>query len=106
MQGDERDGQTANPAASNAENWVNAGNWVKVLGVIVGIIVVVLAGAWIALRGPDIPYAQLEAKYRTASSRFVDLPGGFHVHYEEAGDPARPLLVLLHGVGDSYTSWE
>jgi pimeloyl-ACP methyl ester carboxylesterase len=36
----------------------------------------------------------------------VDLPGGLHVHYEDEGDPSLPLLVLLHGYGDSYTSWD
>ena len=78
----------------------------KVLGVIVGILIVVLAAAWLKLRGPDIPYETLEAKYTDGASHFVDLPGGFHVHYQENGDPGRPLLVLLHGFGDSYTSWE
>jgi pimeloyl-ACP methyl ester carboxylesterase len=78
----------------------------KILGIIIGIIVVVLVAAWLKLRGPDIPYETLEAKYTDASSRFVDLPGGFHVHYQEEGDPASPLLVLLHGFGDSYTGWE
>jgi pimeloyl-ACP methyl ester carboxylesterase len=78
----------------------------KIFGIIVAVVIVVLAGAWLWLRGPDIPYATLEAKYGGANSRFVDLPGGFHVHYEDEGDPALPLLVLLHGFGDSYTSWD
>jgi len=78
----------------------------RVVGVIIGIIVLVLVAAWLKLRGPDIPYETLEAKYVTASSHFVDVPGGFHVHYEDEGDPSRPLVVLLHGFGDSYTSWE
>jgi pimeloyl-ACP methyl ester carboxylesterase len=74
--------------------------------IIVGIAAVLLAAAWVKLRGPDIPYATLEAKYANGASRFVDLPGGFHVHYRDEGDSNRPLLVLLHGFGDSYTSWE
>ena len=78
----------------------------KALGIVVGIVVILVVAAWLALRGPDIPYDTLEAKYTDASSRFVDLPGGFHVHYQDDGDPALPLLVLLHGFGDSYTSWE
>jgi pimeloyl-ACP methyl ester carboxylesterase len=78
----------------------------KAAGIIAGILILVIVGAWLKLRGPDIPYETLEAKYRDSTSRFVDLPGGFHVHYEEEGDPTRPLLVLLHGFGDSYTSWE
>ena len=78
----------------------------KVIGIIVAILAVLLAAAWLKLRGPDIPYADLEAKYAGGASHFVDLPGGFHVHYEEAGDFTLPLLVLLHGYGDSYTSWD
>jgi pimeloyl-ACP methyl ester carboxylesterase len=78
----------------------------KILGVIVGILIVVLAAAWLKLRGPDIPYETLEAKYTDSASHFVDLPGGFHVHFQEEGDPGLPLVVLLHGFGDSFTSWE
>jgi pimeloyl-ACP methyl ester carboxylesterase len=78
----------------------------KIMGVIVGILVVVLGAAWLKLRGPDIPYETLEAKYTDSASHFVDLPGGFHVHYQDEGDPNRPLLVLLHGFGDSFASWE
>jgi pimeloyl-ACP methyl ester carboxylesterase len=78
----------------------------KVLSILVGIAILAVVAAWLALRGPDIPYADLEAKYLGSASRFVDLPGGFHVHYEDEGDPSLPLLVLLHGFGDSFTTWE
>ena len=78
----------------------------KWTAIILGIIVVLLAAAWVKLRGPDIPYEALEAKYTNGASRFIDLPGGLHVHYQDDGDPAQPALVLLHGFGDSYTSWE
>ncbi len=78
----------------------------KVLGIIAVILLVVAAAGWLLLRGPDIPYATLEAKYTDAASHFVDLPGGYHVHYQDDGDPTLPVLVLLHGFGDSYTSWE
>jgi pimeloyl-ACP methyl ester carboxylesterase len=76
-----------------------------ILGVLL-IIGVLLFAAWLKLRGPDIPFEALEAKYAGADSHFVDLPGGYHVHYRDEGDPALPLLVLLHGFGDSFTSWE
>ncbi len=78
----------------------------KAVGIVIAVLVVLLVAAWLKLRGPDIPYAELEAKYTDASSHFVDLPGGFHVHYQEDGDPKAQTLVLLHGFGDSYTSWE
>jgi pimeloyl-ACP methyl ester carboxylesterase len=78
----------------------------KWIGIIIGIIVVLLAAAWVKLRGPDIPYEVLEAKYTNGASRFIDLPGGLHVHYQDDGDLSLPPLMLLHGFGDSYTSWE
>jgi pimeloyl-ACP methyl ester carboxylesterase len=78
----------------------------KVLGIILGLLIVVLAAAWLKLRGPDIPYETLERKYTDNGSRFVDLNGGLRVHYQDVGNSALPLLVLLHGFGDSYTSWE
>ena len=78
----------------------------KWTGIIIGIIIVLLAAVWVKLRGPDIPYETLEAKYTNGASRFIDLPGGFHVHYQDDGDARLPALVLLHGFGDSYTSWE
>jgi pimeloyl-ACP methyl ester carboxylesterase len=78
----------------------------KILGIVAALVILVLLIGWLAIRGPDIPYAALEAKYANGSSHFVDLPGGYHVHYRDDGDPAAPLLVLLHGYGDSFTSWE
>lgn len=78
----------------------------KLFGIIVVVLIVIVLGAWLKLRGPDIPFEILEAKYTNADSRFVDLPGGFHVHYRDEGDSKLPLLVLLHGFGDSFTSWE
>jgi pimeloyl-ACP methyl ester carboxylesterase len=78
----------------------------KALGIVIAVLAVLSIAAWLALRGPDIPYATLEAKYAGDGSHFVDLPGGLHVHYQEDGDPGAPLLMLLHGFGDSFTSWD
>jgi pimeloyl-ACP methyl ester carboxylesterase len=78
----------------------------RILGVVLGLVVLILIGAWLWLRGPDIPFATLEAKYAEADSHFVDLPGDYHVHYRESGDPNAPLLVLLHGFADSFTTWD
>jgi pimeloyl-ACP methyl ester carboxylesterase len=78
----------------------------RILGLIFGLIVLILIGAWLWLRGPDIPFATLEAKYAEADSHFVDLPGGYHAHYREDGDANAPLLVLLHGFADSFTTWD
>lgn len=78
----------------------------KIAGIILAVLLGALALAWLKLRGPDIPYEALERKYADAASRFVDLPGGLHVHYQDEGRATSPLLVLLHGFGDSYTTWD
>jgi pimeloyl-ACP methyl ester carboxylesterase len=70
------------------------------------VLLAALALAWFEWRGPDISYEMLEAKFADDASRFVDLPGGLHVHYQEEGHASLPLLVLLHGFGDSYATWD
>ena len=75
------------------------------VGLVVGLALGIV-GAWSWLRGPDIPYEQLEARYAGPGSAYVDLPGGLHVHYRTSGDPQSPTVVLLHGYGDSFTSWD
>jgi len=81
----------------------------KIAAIALAVIVLAAVIGWLAVRGPDIPYATLDAKYTDAASHFVDLPGGYHVHYRDEGAAAgsgAPLLVLLHGFGDSFTTWE
>lgn len=79
---------------------------VKVLLAVLGVLAALVLGAWLKLRGPDIPYAELEARYGGGHSAYVDLPGGLHLHYRADGDPARPPVVLVHGYGDSFTTWD
>ncbi len=78
----------------------------KLLAVLAAVLVALAVAAWLKLRGPDIPYATLEAKYAGPGSAFVELPGGVRLHYRADGDPSRPPLVLVHGYGDSFTSWD
>jgi pimeloyl-ACP methyl ester carboxylesterase len=73
---------------------------------VLSVLLAALALAWLELRAPDISYEMLEAKYADNETRFVDLPGGLHVHYQEDGHASMPPLVLLHGFGDSYTTWD
>jgi pimeloyl-ACP methyl ester carboxylesterase len=87
-------------AASRPEQYL------KILGIVLLVVLAALAIAWAELRGPDIPYEMLEAQFADHASRFVDLPGGLHVHYQDEGHASLPLLVLLHGFGDSYTTWD
>src|SRR5580698_2954272 len=79
----------------------------KIVGAIVLALVVALVGYWwFALRGPDIPYDVLEARYTNAQSHFADLPGDIHLHYRDEGNAHGPVLLLVHGFGDSFTTWD
>jgi pimeloyl-ACP methyl ester carboxylesterase len=71
-----------------------------------GVLLVALVGGWLALQRPDIPYATLEAKYANAQSRFMDLPGGLHVHYRDQGARDGPVVVMVHGFSASLHAWE
>jgi pimeloyl-ACP methyl ester carboxylesterase len=77
-----------------------------ILGGLVALVVVAGFIGWLLLRGPDIPYEKLEAKYATAASHYADLPGGVHLHYKDQGKADGPVLVLVHGFGDSHFSWD
>lgn len=52
----------------------------------------------------DIPYSDLEAKYASPASRYMDLPGGVRAHYRDQGQG--PTIVLLHGFSASLHTWE
>lgn len=52
----------------------------------------------------DIPYPELEARYASPASRFMELPGGARAHYRDQGHG--PTIVLLHGFSASLHTWE
>jgi len=62
--------------------------------------------AGLLLWRPDIPYAKLEAKYANAQSRFMDLPGGLHIHYRDQGRRDGLPVVMIHGYSASLYAWE
>ena len=78
----------------------------RVVLIVVGVLLVVLVAGYLALLRPDIPYARLEAKYANAQSRFMNLPGGLHVHYRDQGLANGPPVVMVHGFSASLHTWE
>ncbi|MEZ5959286.1 MAG: alpha/beta hydrolase [Hyphomonadaceae bacterium] len=73
---------------------------------LVGLVALVGAGAYFALKRPDIPYETLAAQYESAASRYVELPGGVRVHYRDEGQANGPPLLLIHGFSASLHTWE
>jgi pimeloyl-ACP methyl ester carboxylesterase len=82
-------------------------SWLKriVLGTL-GLVVVLLTVGYAALLRPDISYETLERKYANSASRFVDLSGGYRLHYRDQGNRKGPTLLLIHGFGASLLDWE
>lgn len=52
---------------------------------------------------PDIPAQQLNAKYTSASSRFIALDGA-NLHYQDQGQGTP--VILLHGTAASLNTWD
>lgn len=78
----------------------------KGLGWLVLALTVLLAAGYLVLLRPDIPFTTLEARYAAPTSRFMDLPDGTHLHYRDEGNPAGPVLVLVHGYSASAADWD
>ena len=77
------------------------------------LLVLALPAAVLVLRRPELPAAELEARYATPPSRFLVLrdaalfgPAGLRVHYRDEGPRGAPVLLLVHGSGASLFTWE
>lgn len=68
--------------------------------------VIALSVTGCGIFSPDIPFARLEAKYANSQSRFMDLPGGLHVHYRDQGARDGETIVMVHGFSASLHAWE
>ncbi|MES1199991.1 MAG: alpha/beta hydrolase [Pseudomonadota bacterium] len=75
-----------------------------VLSLLALIVLIVAVGVALLWR-PDIPYATLETRYATPTSHFIDLPDGVRAHYRDDGKADAPVVLLVHGFGDSFLSW-
>lgn len=71
---------------------------------LIGLVAVICGGAYLVLKRDNIPYETLASRYESAASRYVDLPGGVHMHYRDEGQG--PTLLLIHGFSSSLQSWE
>ena len=73
---------------------------------LIGLVAVIAVSAYFMLKRDDIPYETLASRYESAASRYADLPGGIRMHYRDEGEPAAPVLLLVHGFSASLHTWE
>ena len=74
--------------------------WIGIF-IIAFLFVLVYSGLYL-----DIPREELEAKYATGPSQFLDLPDGARIHFRDEGRPDNPAIVLLHGFNGSLFNFE
>ncbi|PZP34437.1 MAG: alpha/beta hydrolase [Roseateles depolymerans] len=81
---------------------------VALLSLLTLLVVLLLAAlaAFLWLRAPDLPAAELEARWVTPADHYLSLGEGLRVHYRDEGPRDAPVLLLVHGYGDSYATWE
>ena len=72
--------------------------------VLVTVLCLIVAGAFLATYRGDLPVADLVRKYTNEESQFVDV-GELRVHYRDEGMGDR-VLLLLHGIGASLHTWD
>jgi pimeloyl-ACP methyl ester carboxylesterase len=53
----------------------------------------------------EIPYPELETKYASPSSRYIELEPGLRIHYTDDGPASAPPLVMVHGFAASTHTW-
>lgn len=73
--------------------------------IVAGLATLLVAG-WLLLRVPDIPAAELRARYGSPASRYVEVLPGLTVHVRDEGPRGAPVLVLVHGSNASVHTWE
>lgn len=74
--------------------------------IVLAAIAALLVGVYFVLRTPDIPAAELRAKYANAESEFVEVAPGLTVHLRDEGPALGPVVMLLHGSNASLQTWE
>ena len=74
--------------------------------VLILLLAVAALATFLWLRAPGLPAAELEARWATPADRYLDLGDGLRLHYRDQGPAGAPMLVLLHGFGDSHATWE
>jgi pimeloyl-ACP methyl ester carboxylesterase len=78
----------------------------RVLGVVLGLLVLAVGGLGFYAYAPDIPRDELIAEYGSEASQFVVLESGVTVHLRDEGCQSCDAIFLIHGSNASLHTWE
>ncbi len=73
---------------------------------IVAALLLALGLLYLLARTPDLPPAELRARYANSESEFVAVLPGLTVHLRDEGPRNAPAIILLHGSNASLHTWE
>lgn len=82
------------------------GKLMKALVLVAGVVLAAAGIAYALLRTPDIPVAELEARYGGGASQFITLPSGARAHVRDEGPRDAPTVILIHGSNDALQTWD
>ncbi len=77
----------------------------SVLLALAGLVAFALAAVGIWAWTPDRSRGELDGKYSSASTRYVEI-GGTTLRVRVTGPDTAPALILIHGFGSSLETWE
>ncbi len=69
-------------------------------------VIAFLLVAGILLFEGDLPAAQVDAKYSSAESQFLDMENGARIHFRDQGKEGAMPVMLVHGAMASLHTWE
>lgn len=70
-----------------------------------GLVAVALGAVGIWAWTPDRSRGELDEKYSTPSTRYIEI-GGTSLRIRDTGSDKAPALILIHGFGSSLETWE
>lgn len=78
----------------------------RIVGGLLGLIVILAAAIFVFGYEADIPVSELEPIYMNDASQYVELRNGLKVHVRDEGPADARPIVLVHGFSSSLHTWE
>ena len=70
------------------------------------ILLAALVGFGALLYQADLPKEEVDAKYTSPASQFLNVDSGARIHFRDEGLADGPPVVLIHGFGASLHTWQ